>query len=264
MDVQSLGFRTDLAVGRRFGATVTDRGDHLVIRTEANPGFWWGNYLLVPPLGPGDQERWTAAFAAEFPDAAHLALGVDGRDGTVGAVTGLAVDVSTVLTATGLPAPDPGVEIRVLTTDEDWQGYVAVDEACFGDRPTPPVREFNERQNAATRAVTRTGAAAWLGAVVDGTVRATLGIVAAGEGLARYRNVETHPEYRRRGLARALVCAAGRYAGEHLDARRLVIVADPDYHAIELYRSLGFLDTERQVQLTRPVPEDAQPPADQG
>jgi hypothetical protein len=30
-----------------------------------------------------------------------------------------------------------------------------------------------------------------------------------------------------------------------------VIVADPEYHAVEIYRRLGFVDTERQVQLTR-------------
>jgi hypothetical protein len=28
-------------------------------------------------------------------------------------------------------------------------------------------------------------------------------------------------------------------------------VADPGYHAIELYRSVGFVDVEKQVQLTR-------------
>jgi hypothetical protein len=33
-------------------------------------------------------------------------------------------------------------------------------------------------------------------------------------------------------------------------------VADPDYLAIRIYRSVGFSDTERQVQVTRKPPED--------
>jgi hypothetical protein len=34
-----------------------------------------------------------------------------------------------------------------------------------------------------------------------------------------------------------------------------VIVADPDYHAIELYRSAGFRDVEWQVRLQPATPD---------
>ena len=47
MDVASLGFRTDLALLERSGSTIDDRGDHLVITTPSNPGFYWGNFLLL-------------------------------------------------------------------------------------------------------------------------------------------------------------------------------------------------------------------------
>ena len=53
------------------------------------------------------------------------------------------------------------------------------------------------------------------------------------------------------GLASALVHHAGKAALDR-GAKRLVIVADPGYHAIGIYRSLGFVDWETQVQLTRP------------
>lgn len=35
--------------------------------------------------------------------------------------------------------------------------------------------------------------------------------------------------------------------------RDLVMVADPDDTAIRIYRSLGFADSEVQIQLARPV-----------
>jgi ribosomal protein S18 acetylase RimI-like enzyme len=78
----------------------------------------------------------------------------------------------------------------------------------------------------------------------------SLGIVADGSGLARFQSVETRPDARRRGLASALVHKAGHLALGR-GARRLVIVADPEYHAIGIYRSLGFREAETQVQLTR-------------
>ena len=39
MEVTSPGLVTDLALLELQGSTVTDRGDHLVVRTDANPTF---------------------------------------------------------------------------------------------------------------------------------------------------------------------------------------------------------------------------------
>src|SRR4051794_25178189 len=61
MDVRSLGFRTDLMLRRLADATVEDRGDHAVVTTAANPGFWWGNFLLLAEP-PRDIGPWVAAF----------------------------------------------------------------------------------------------------------------------------------------------------------------------------------------------------------
>jgi GNAT superfamily N-acetyltransferase len=72
----------------------------------------------------------------------------------------------------------------------------------------------------------------------------------AAELPARFQVVETRPEARRRGLASALVHHAGQAAFER-GVRRLVIVADPEYHAIGIYGSLGFVAAEQQVQLIR-------------
>ena len=77
MEVRSLGYRTDLAILALEGSQVTDRGDHLVIRTLSNPDYWWGNFLLLRDLQPGSGGGWMARFAAEFPGARHTALGLD-------------------------------------------------------------------------------------------------------------------------------------------------------------------------------------------
>jgi len=59
MQVQSLGYRTDLVVRRLAGSQLVEAGDHLVVRTPANPSFYWGNFILVGGgCDPGDHNRW--------------------------------------------------------------------------------------------------------------------------------------------------------------------------------------------------------------
>ena len=66
MNIQSLGYRTDL-VYPRFDGEVIDRGDYVVIRTPSNPTFPWGNFLLFaqPPVA-GDLDQWRRLFAEEI------------------------------------------------------------------------------------------------------------------------------------------------------------------------------------------------------
>ena len=54
-------------------------------------------------------------------------------------------------------------------------------------------------------------------------------------------------------IARAVLAFANRFGFEVLGAERLVMVADPAYFAIDLYRSMGFVDRETQLQIERPV-----------
>ena len=266
MDVVSLGWRTDLMVRRLAGSVVEDRGDHIVVSTPANPGFHFGNLLLLAEV-PAEAEvaGWLARFRDTFPYAEHVAFGIDGAEGRVGSWPGLQVEVDIVLTATELPSrpSSPAMAIRTLVTDKDWQQTVALELVCHGDDQSPGHALFVQRRVDEQRALALAGHGAWFGAFPDGTLRASLGLVSDGRGFARYQNVQTQPEFRRQGLATQLVHEAGVYGlsapgvpGAR-DAQTLVIVADPDDVAIRIYRSLGFVDRERQVQLWRaPQPRD--------
>jgi predicted GNAT family acetyltransferase len=103
----------------------------------------------------------------------------------------------------------------------------------------------------AERALTEEGHGSWFGAFVDGDLVAQLGVITDGSGVARYQNVETHPAWRRRGLAGTLVWQAGRHALDTVGASTLVIVAEPLADAIRVYRTLGFADAETQVRFER-------------
>ena len=261
MQVQSLGYRTDLMLLRLQGSVVADRGDHLVVRTPVNPGFHWGNFVLADP-------RWVdrpiadlvGVFRSEHPTAGHLALGVDGVDGRVWGQDelgqcGLEVERSVVMTATGVHEPlSPNTEAvcRMLASDADWAAAVDVHSAEHGTFDLAENRDFTERRMTARREQQEAGLGGWFGAFVDDEMVCGLGLFTDGSGLGRFQDVETVASDRRRGLASTLVHHASLVGLRDFAIRELVMVADPDYAAIRIYRSLGFVDSEIQIQVARP------------
>lgn len=258
---RSLAYFTDLALRRHEGSKVTASSGCTVIRSPQNPTFWWGNFLLMPaPPMPGDLERWEALFMQHHPGAAHRTFGVDmpGREAGDTAPfldAGYQVYRDTVLTAQRTRTPhrlNTDATFRPLATDADWISAhalrMAVNAADPDGHAEEGYREFSTLKLASYRRAQAAGHGAMLGAFDEaGTMLCGLGIFDAGEGVARYQSVETHPDARSRGLAGTLVHTAAQWAQAHLGTHTLVIVADPGYHAQRLYESVGFTPTEVQL-----------------
>lgn len=256
MDVRSLGYRTDLALLRLGGTIVEDRGDHLLVRSPHNPTYWWGNFLLLA-AAPGDVEEarsWIDTFRLDLPEARHRTFGVDGTDGTATdlapfAELGFDTEWSSVMTATSVhepPRPHREATYRPLTSEDDWDQQLSLSLA--GEDPVDYSLDFCRGRVRADRALVAAGYGAWWGAFVGERLCASMGLFTASEGLARFQTVKTHPDARGRGLAGTLVHRVSRYGFDELGARTLVMVADPDYLAIRIYRSVGFAESERQLQ----------------
>ncbi|HET7328210.1 MAG TPA: GNAT family N-acetyltransferase [Nocardioidaceae bacterium] len=262
MHITSLGYRTDLALLQLGGSEIEDRGDHIAVRTPHNPGYWWGNFLLLDaPPAADDADRWLAAFAQVFPRADHIALGFDGVDGTTEALSpftrrGLSIEGQAVMTATSVrepPRPNRDADYRALASDDDWEQLVELRMTCIDAGLDPQsYREFSVAKVATVRGLVEGGHGAWFGAFADGRLLSGMGLFRAGTGLARFQSVETRPDARGRGLAGTLVHHASRYGFAVLGARTLVMVADPEYLAIRIYRSVGFAETETQLQAEKP------------
>jgi len=259
--VASLGYRTDLMIRAMEGSEVTDCGDHMVVRTATHPAYWWGNFLLLAaPPRPRRTAWWLARFTEVFPAAEHVALGIDSTapdaaDRSGLGEAGLCIERSTVMTASALRAPphlNRRADYRAVASDEDWRRSFELRLAADDGLEAPATRAFYAQRTADARRLTESGHGAWFGAFADGQLAAQLGVFSDGNGIARYQNVETHPAWRRRGLAGTLVWLAGRWALERLAAQTLVIVADPAAGAIRIYRSVGFADRETQIGFQRP------------
>lgn len=269
MDVTSLAYRTDLALLTASGSVVEDRGTHLVVRTPDNPTFFWGNFLLLakPPV-PGGEREVVGAFRTEFPEAGHVSIGIDGTtepDAATRAAfeaAGLEVTVDTVLTAGALVAPrEVDAEVRPLAGDEEWEARARLSLELHPGTAEETVLAFTRARAAQERGLVEAGRGQRFGAFVDGELVSTAAVYVTEPGVARYQNVETASTHRRRGLASAVVHAAGQHALAHLDVRTLVIVADTDGEAIGLYRRLGFADAERVVGMEKRSADWASPDA---
>src|SRR5258708_6844383 len=130
MRVASLGYLTDLAVRIAEGAQVTDCGDHILVRAEQNPGYWWGNFILLARAPDADHlSGWLSRFAAESPAARPRACGGDVTSASdanqaVFTAAGFRVDRSAVLTAGSVSEPrwpNEQATLRPLSGDDDWR-----------------------------------------------------------------------------------------------------------------------------------------------
>lgn len=253
MHVESLAFRTDLALLALGGSQVEDHDTHVAVRTPDNPTYRWGNFLLLPEAPTAEVlPDWQRTFEETFPGLEHRTFGVAAAHGTrddlaAFAAAGFEVEASAVMTATAVhepPRPNRDAAYRRLVSDDDWAQLVEL--RSTGEDADE--REFVAAKVVAERRTAETGLGAWWGAFVDGRLLSSMGLVTASPGLARFQQVHTHSDARGRGLAGTLVHEVSRYGFDELGATTLVMVADPDYLAIRIYRSVGFADTETQLQ----------------
>lgn len=265
MSVRSYGLRSDLML-RSVAGTVTSHDDVVAVRTPSNPTFRWGNYLIFDrPPGPDDRERWIARFhelVGGPPDIGHVAITWDAPDGDEGHVhefvrAGFERTRVWFMTAAELRDPrtrNTGYPIRRLAGDADFR---ALEELAIAQNAALPEGEregaghgaFVARQVADYRMMVESGLGHWYGAFDGPRLVSSLGMFVS-RGIGRYQMVDTHPAYRRRGLAGTLVVLAGREALTTGGASTLVIAADADDVAKDLYRSVGFEPTETLTELT--------------
>lgn len=256
MRIDSPGLATDLALLELEGSTITDHGDHLVIRTEANPTYYWGNYLLLEKApAPDEIVSWIKRFELQFPRASHRAFGIVevDADHTAWERHGYTVETDVALAAERLVAPvspDVDAELRALTSEDDWEQSARLSATDTAPEDLEDRLVFERRRAEVERRQSEEGAGRWLGAFVDGRLVSRLGIVLLG-ARARFRFVVTHPDFRRRGLAGALVHAAGEWALGQPGVEHVVIVADDAGPAIGLYQGLGFTEAGRHIGIEK-------------
>lgn len=257
---------------------VERREGYLVVRSPSNPRHYWGNLLVFDePPRKGDAERWESLFASEFAGderVRHMTFAWDRADGSLGVAReelvprGLELELLVGLIARApdvrrhprenhdvlVRALDPAPGADALLWDQIVELQVAAREERFAEHA---YRAFARSRLEDLRELFRAGRGAWYAALDDAgsEVQGSCGVVVTG-ARGRFQAVDTAEAHRRRGVCSRLVVEAARTAAADHGAQQLVICADPDYHALGLYESLGFRPRERVAGVCRPPLED--------
>jgi len=248
--IRSLALKTELGLAATRG-TITDRGDYVVIETPDDPGYYFGNLLLLSaPPQVGEVAYWTRKFGEELGKNAairHVTLWWDTVTGDAGAedellAAGFRIDRNLLLTAERVTAPAHAISQlspeQVLDTEDlGW---------ATGDRHDENYREFLKRRARWQSSLVARGLAKFFGVYDQGELVASLGIVPMGN-VARYQDVQTAVTHRRRGLAGALLATAAR----EVPSSRYAIMAEPGGEAERVYTRVGFRVAERPVSACR-------------
>jgi RimJ/RimL family protein N-acetyltransferase len=262
-----LGWQSHL-LACHFGAVIAERADCIVLRSPANPTYYWGNCLILS-AAPRDVDlaRWLARFdeeiASEQPESRHLAFGVNAAALTdpLAAWRAAGIDefheiATLTLEPAGLRARPcvrdaPGLALRALSLPAELElaieAQVATREEGFEAEGYRVYRRHSMLRMAAMQV---RGSGAWFGAMVGGVLAADCGLVHDGR-LGRFQHVGTQVAWRRRGLCRALVHHVCEHAFNTLGLQRLVMCADPRAVAIGIYRSVGFSQVQSHWCLQR-------------
>lgn len=256
------GTWTDLAVAMLSGTEAVDHGDHLVLRTPSNPGYYWGNCIQVlDPEAADDAERWVARHRASVPYAAHVAIGLP-REVSAEPYSRLGLTIEHEQ-ALGTSGPllhrelAPSYQVRALADDEDWDRFVTLfctENERTGEHGAAAFEAFMRDQAAQRRRLVGQGQARFFGVFARRRLVAHCGMVRCAD-VGRYQSVLVDAAHRRQGLAAHLVGAAARWARSQ-GIQELVILADEGTVAEHLYRGLGFNDLQALTQAFR-APERA-------
>jgi len=256
--VRSLALTTELGLATTRGR-ITDRGDYIVVETPDDPGYYYGNLLVIPaPPQVGEVAYWMRRFGDELgknPAIRHVTLWWDGISGHVGAAqeldaAGFTIDSSVVMTASEVVAPPAPAPIVALSPEQ----VLATAELDFavGDRHDETYREFLHRRARWHRTLVERGTARFWGIFDGEALVASLGLVTLGN-LARYQDVQTAVAYRKRGYASALLATAARDAFSR-GVEQVVLIATAGGEGERVYARVGFRGIERTVSACRYPP----------
>jgi ribosomal protein S18 acetylase RimI-like enzyme len=218
------------------------------VRNTALPRVWDANHIArVTACTPDEIDALLARADQDFAFASHREYDIDPFTPPEFvarlAQDGYRADDALVMLLEGdlrggRPKP---FDIRPVETNADWEAYgtlLRIDwQEDQRDRREPEDASVADDMLAARRA--KSPAARYWLAWLDGIAVSYLLSWEGTEGVGQVEDLMTHPDYRHRGLATALIHHCVADARAH-GAGPVVIVADPTDTPKQMYEALGF------------------------
>lgn len=201
-----------------------------------------------------DFEKWILIYKDEFPVDQQGFMTFAWDEVIVGNVrrfqdSGFILNESLVMRLTHPQQPDKlneRIEVRPFTSESDWQQLKSTQWI-----PVWPLKAsqqfYFESKLEASRILEQQGFGKRFGAFIDGVLVGDLGIYHK-DGMGRFNNVSTHPDYRNQGVCRTLVYIASEWMLKN-GCQELVMKAAPNEYSYKIYEKVGFETVERSYTL---------------
>lgn len=219
----------------------------LFARNRELPMIWDGNHVShVTPSTPEQIERLLARVDAEFADVRYRRFEIDSRT-PLEFEAHLACDgyhaqslAVMLLEGEARGQPEPR-DVRLIENDAGWQSYAAlceIDWQSYVDTLGRREDVWTARDMFQARRIKSPPARFWL-SYENGEPVAYLNSWEGSDGVGIVDDLFTHPDYRRRGHATALLHRGIADSRAH-GAGPVVIVADPTDTPKDIYAAMGF------------------------
>lgn len=255
---EHLGLKTDMFF-LEHDCIVKKHPDFTSVESPSNPTFYGGNFLLLKNAPKNaEREKLEQLFSSSFAHNAqikHITFkwnSIDQGDYKSFTDAGYIFHEETVLVASRgdfirPKALNTDIKIRPLESEEDWNAWIQMEVDGREDEHTEEsYRVYITKAAATYQNLSRRGMGDFYGAYLDDHLAAAMGLYFKN-GIGRCQVVHTRSEYRRRNICKSLVDHVCQTGFQHLD--KIVIVADNHYHALDIYKSLGFRYKEQQSHL---------------
>ena len=253
--MNNLGYRTDCLLHSRLGEVIR-KPEYFVIRNPNNPSFYWGNLLLFRDAPKEESaELWMRAYREEFGEKnGHVTFGWESESiGDLDSFKKWGFDYEPLSVMTRQEAPLPAKEVapppdgivcREIESDEDWTQLMELHRENYQDEKSTDgtgFRIFVARKFANYRKLTQEGYGFWMGAFSGSRLVGNMGLFwDLEQKLARFQNVETAVDFRRRGVCSSLLNHTLWISSLLCEIQTWVIAADVGSGAERLYHSQGF------------------------
>lgn len=235
------------AANLALGNEVFEAQGATFVRNRSHPTVYDANHVTkITASSERELDALLAAVDREYSDCRHRRFDIDFRTppsvAARLALEGYGRNDLLVMVLDGpLPERAPGRDIRPIESEEQWEQYGELRRADWSEASQRMGWQHSAEVAESMIALSRgkqPPVRHWL-AYADGRAAAYLNSWEGTEGVGQVEDLFTHPDFRRRGLATALIQHAVA------DCRRngagpVVIVADPGDTPKRMYAALGF------------------------
>ena len=241
----------------------------LWVHDRESPDIYDANHAQrITASTPAGIERLLARAEREYAHCNHRRFQVDFRTSPLVsarlALDGYARDDGLMMVLQGeLRAPPIEHDVRPVITDKDWEAYAVLKAADWEEhrRRLPDPKPGSEIAEAFVRIYRRKAPdVQYFMAYVDGRPTAFFSSWPGVDGVGQVEDLFTLPEWRRRGLATALMRRCVRACRER-GAAQVAIACDPSDTPKQIYAAMGFVPAALDMRYLKRLDKPAAPSA---